>query len=67
MYIGASYICNLLKITDTLKVIQMENNNIGDDGMCLICEGLQHNHTLTSLAVKNCGFSVKGTVMKAIL
>jgi len=43
--------------------MDIENNNIGDDGMCLICEGLQHNHTLTSLVVKDCGFSVKGTVM----
>ena len=52
----------MLKTNDTLKIVTVENNDIRDDGMCSICEGLQHNHTLTSLSVRNCGFSVKGIV-----
>ena len=52
----------MLKNTDTLKIVILENNDIKDDGMFFVCEGLQHNHTLTILNVKNCGFSVKGTV-----
>ena len=59
---GASYICNLLKTTDTLKNIKLDHNYIRDDGMFSVCEGLQHNHTLTSLIVTFCHFSVKGTV-----
>ena len=57
---GTVYICNLLKITNTLKIINMDHNKIGDDGMFLISEGLQCNHTLTDLSVRNCGFSVEG-------
>ena len=41
----------------------MDNNDIGDDGLFAVSEGLQHNNTLTGLSVKKCGFSVKGTVM----
>ena len=51
----------MLKAIDTLKIVTVENNDIRDDGIFFVCEGLQHNHTLTSLSVRNCGFSVKGT------
>ena len=41
----------------------MSNNDISDDGMALISEALQHNKSLTSLKVVECGLSVKGTVV----
>ena len=39
----------------------MWGNDIGDDGMSSIADGLQHNNTLTKLYVKECKFSVKGS------
>ena len=37
-------------------------NNIGDDGLSVIVEQLQHITTLTTLNVAKCGLSVKGNV-----
>ena len=39
------------------------NNDIGDDGMSSLADGLQYNITLTKLNVQNCGVSVKGNVV----
>ena len=39
----------------------MERNDIGDDGMSSVADGLQHNNTLTKLNLTNCKFSVKGS------
>ena len=36
-------------------------NDIGDDGMSSVADGLQYNKSLTKLNVRECGFSVKGT------
>ena len=47
----------------TLRVLNFNVNSIGDDGMAVISEALQHNKSLTTLAVQSCGLSVKGTVM----
>ena len=47
----------------TLKVLDVGYNNIGDDGMAVISEALQHNKSLTTLEVDQCGLSVKGTVV----
>ena len=49
----------------------MSWNDIDDDGMSLVVEGLQYNNTLTKLNVERCGFSGKGielykTELKAI-
>ena len=41
----------------------MSRNEIGDDGMLLVVDGLQCNSILTKLNVGWCGFSVKGTVV----
>ena len=41
----------------------MFDNEISDDGMLLIADGLQCNNTLTKLNVGECGLSVKGTVV----
>ena len=46
----------------TLRVLDVSRNDIGDEGMGIISEALQHNKSLTKLVVLNCGLSVKGTV-----
>ena len=46
----------------TLRVLDVSNNDIGDEGMAIISEALQHNKSLTKLYVQQCGLSVKGTV-----
>ena len=38
-------------------------DDIGDEGMAIISEALQHNKSLTTLTVTQCGLSVKGTVV----
>ena len=60
---GAVYISQLLNVTHTLQVLIMFSNDIGDDGMAVISEALQHNKSLTKLNVGGCGLSVKGTVV----
>ena len=47
----------------TLRVLNVSNNDIGDDGTAVISEALQHNKSLTTLMVDKCGLSVKGTVL----
>ena len=47
----------------TLQELDVSNNDISDDGMALISEALQHNKSLTTLKVAECGLSVKGTVV----
>ena len=39
----------------------MTNNDIDDDKMLSVIDGLQHNNTLTKLDVSGCKFSVKGS------
>ena len=39
----------------------MRSNDIGDDGMSSVVDGLQHNNTLKMLNVEECEFSVKGS------
>ena len=46
----------------TLRVLDISENNIGDEGMVIISEALQHNKSLTRLIVGECQLSVKGTV-----
>ena len=60
--IGAVYISQLLNVTPTLQHLYMYNNDIGDEGMAKISEALQHNKSLITLWVPECGLSVKGTV-----
>ena len=60
---GAVYISQLLNVTPTLQELNMRGNDIGDDGMAVISEALQHNKSLTTLVVVECGLSVKGTVV----
>ena len=60
---GAVYISQLLNVTHTLQELDMNDNDIGDDGMAVISEALQHNKSFTTLKVVECGLSVKGTVV----
>ena len=46
----------------TLRVLDVSSNHIGDEGMAIVSEALQHNKSLTTLRVQQCGLSVKGTV-----
>ena len=47
----------------TLSELYVSFNQIGDNGILLITEGLQSNKMLTKLYVARCGLSVKGTVL----
>ena len=60
---GVVYINQLLNVTHTLQCLHINNNDIGNDGMAVISETLQHNKSLTELSVEECGLSVKGTVV----
>ena len=44
----------------SLRVLDVGDNKIGDDGISLLC--LQHINTLTHLRVFDCGLSVEGSV-----
>ncbi|XP_065887341.1 NACHT, LRR and PYD domains-containing protein 3-like isoform X2 [Dysidea avara] len=56
---GASSVGKFLK-NCTLEVLDMGGNPIGDDGLSLVIDCLQHNKTLTKLYVYECGLSAKG-------
>ena len=60
---GAVYISQLLNVTHTLQELHMSHNDVSDDGMVVISETLQHNKSLTTLRVRECGLSVKGTIV----
>ena len=48
----------------TLRELDISfNDDIGDNGISVITEGLQSNKTLTKLDVSYCELSVKGTVL----
>ena len=60
---GASCLGELLKVNNSLQKLIMSWNDIGDDGMSSVADGLQYNKSLTLLGVHHCGLSVKGTVV----
>ena len=47
-------------VNRTLKHLNISINNIQDDGVRDIMEGLQQNDTLTELSLRYCEISVKG-------
>ena len=59
---GASCLSQLLKVNSSLQELDLGMNDISDDGMLLVFDGLQRNNTLIKLNVRKCGLSVKGTV-----
>ena len=50
----------MLMENKNLTHLNIRNNNIGDDGVRHVTEGLQQNDTLTELVLGNCKISVKG-------
>ena len=60
---GASCLGELLKVNHSLQELDMRDNNISDEGISSVADGLQCNNTLTKLNVVECGLSVKGTVV----
>ena len=56
---GAKYI-KVMLIENKLQYLDISWNEIGDDGVRLITEGLQCNNTLTKLNAEHCGISVTG-------
>ena len=60
---GAMYVSQLLNVTHALQELIIDDNDISDDGMAIISDVLQHNKSLTTVEVKECGLSVKGTVV----
>ena len=60
---GAIAVSKLLVGNCTLQVLNVSLNNIGDDGILVIVEQLQHITTLTKLDLDQCGLSVKGIVV----
>ena len=61
--VGAKYISQLLNVTHTLQELDIGQNDIGDDGISVISEALQHNKSLIILDVQRCGLSEKGNVV----
>ena len=57
---GAIAVSKLLVGNCTVQVLSVSYNAIGDDGISVIVEQLQHITTLTKLNVTQCGLSVKG-------
>ena len=45
----------------SLRVLDVNCNRIGDDGMSLISDEFQHSNVLTELCVSRCDLSAKGT------
>ena len=60
---GAVAVSKLLVGNCTLQELNVNDNIIGDDGISVIVEQLQHITTLTVLNVGYCGLSVKGIVL----
>ena len=48
--------------SDTLTVLDVSKNYIGDEGIAMISEVLQHSKSVTKLKVVRCGLSMIGTV-----
>ena len=59
--VGAKYVSQLLNVTHTLQELNIGYNNIGDDGIAVISEALQHNKLVTTLRVVMCGLSAQGS------
>ena len=60
---GAIAVSKILMGNCTLQKLKLSINTIGDDGISVIVEQLQHITTLTKLTVIYCGLSVKGTIV----
>ena len=45
-----------------LQVLVLEGNNVGDDGVSMISQGLYKNTSLTELWLQRCSLSAQGNV-----
>ena len=45
----------------TLRALDIGSNDIGDEGLKILSEALQHSKSLTKLDIGLCGLSVKGS------
>ncbi|XP_065901515.1 NACHT, LRR and PYD domains-containing protein 3-like isoform X2 [Dysidea avara] len=65
-YLTIDGLLHIMKIVKTssasLRVLDVNVNDISDDGMSLISSELQYNNILTELSVVKCGLSVKGAI-----
>ena len=59
-YTGATYIKKILMENKNLTHLNIGYNDIGNDGVRHVTEGLQQNVTLTKLDLRYCKISVKG-------
>ena len=50
----------MLVKNNKLQYLDITGNEIGNDGVKLITEGLQYNNTLIELDADDCGISVEG-------
>ena len=57
---GVSCLGELLKVNISLQQLDMRYNDIGEDGILSITDGLHHNNMLKILNVSGCEFLVKG-------
>ena len=63
---GAIFINQALVVNQTLSVLYMWNNAIGDDGMTTIAGSLHNNNSsITELGVSWCGISIAGATSLA--
>ena len=60
---GAICIKTLLMENKTITLLEIQFNELHDEGAVIISEGLRSNHTLTTLWISDCGLSVEGSVV----
>jgi len=60
---GAICIKTLLMENRTITFLDIWGNKIYDEGAAVISEGLQCNHTLTTLRILDCGLLVEGSIV----
>ena len=60
IFTGATYIKKMLMENKNLTHLNIGHNDIGNDGVRHVTEGIQQNVTLTQLELRYCEISVKG-------
>ena len=60
IFTGATYIKKMLMENKNLTHLNIGYNDVGNDGVRHVTEGLQQNVTLTQLELYDCKISVKG-------
>ena len=57
---GAICIKTLLMENKTITLLSIGDNQIGNEGVAAICDGLKNTTTMTELNMEHCGLSVEG-------